>query len=58
MESYIVKFDFSDRVSHCGLLLRLKSIGVGGSVLSICMKFLYNRWQRVVVDGATQYVLR
>ena len=25
-----------DRVSHSGLLFKLKSIGVGGSVLSIC----------------------
>ena len=38
MESYIVQLDFSaavDRVSHRGLLFKLKSIGVGGSVLSI-----------------------
>ena len=34
-------------------LLKLKSIGVGGSVLSICREFLSNRRQRVVVDGAT-----
>ena len=49
MESYIVQLEFSaafDRVSHTGLLFILKSIGVGGSVLS-------NRKQRVVVDGAT-----
>ena len=40
MESYIVQLDFSaafDRVSHSGLF-KLKSIGVGGSVLSICRK--------------------
>ena len=39
MESYIVQPDFSagfDRVSHSGLLFKLKSIGVGGNVLSIC----------------------
>ena len=39
MESYIVQLDFSaafERVSYSGLLLKLKSIGVGGSVLSIC----------------------
>ena len=55
MESYIVQLDFSvtfDRVSHSALLLKLKSIGVGGSVQSICMEFLSNRRQRVVVDGA------
>ena len=39
MESYIVQLDFSaafDRVSRSGLLFKLKSIDVGGSVLSIC----------------------
>ena len=39
MESFIVQLDFSaafERVSHRGLLFKLKSIGVGGSVLSIC----------------------
>ena len=54
-ESYIVQLDFStafDRVSHSGLLFKLKSIGVGGSVLFICREFLSNRRQRVVVDGA------
>ena len=40
-------------MSHSGLLFKLKSIGVGGSVLSICREFLFNRRQRVVVDGAT-----
>ena len=53
MESYIVKLYFSaafERVSHCGLMFKLKSIGVGGSVLSICRELLSNRRQRVVVD--------
>ena len=39
IEFYIIQLDFSaafDRVSHSGLLFKLKSIGVGGSVLSIC----------------------
>ena len=56
MESYIVQLDFSaafDRVSHSCLLFKLKSIAVGGSVLSICREFLSNRRQRVVVDDAT-----
>ena len=55
MESYIVQLEISAafaRVSHSGLLFKLKSIGVGGSVLSICREFLSNRRQRVVVDGA------
>ena len=36
MESYIVELHFSaafDRVSQSGLVFKLKSIGVGGSVL-------------------------
>ena len=56
MESYIFQVvDFSaafDRVSHSGLLFKLKSIGIGGSVLSICAEFFSDRRQRVVVDGA------
>ena len=55
MESYIVQLDFSaafDRVSNSGLLFKLKSIGVGGSVLSICTDFHSDRRQKVVVDGA------
>ena len=56
MESYIVQLDFSaafDRISHSGLLFKLKSIGMGGSAMSICSEFLTNRRQRVVVVGAT-----
>ena len=56
MESYIVLLDFNaalHRVSHSGLLYKLKSFGVGGSVLAICREFLSNCRQRVVVDGAT-----
>ena len=37
MESYVVQLDFSaafDRLSHSGLLFKLKYIGVGGSVLT------------------------
>ena len=55
MESYIVRLDFSavfDRVNHGGLWFKLKSIAVGGRVLSICPEFLSDRRQRVVVDGA------
>ena len=55
MESCIVQLDFSaafDRVSHSGLLFKLKCIGVGGSVLSVCTEFLSESRQRVVFDGA------
>ena len=47
--------DFSaavDRVRHCDLLFKLKFIGVGCIVLSICTEFLSDHRQRVVVDGA------
>ena len=55
MESYVVWLDLSaeQKYQHPGLLFKLKSIGVGGSVLSICREFLSNRRQRGVVDGAT-----
>ena len=52
----MVHHDFSaafDRVSHSGLLFRLKSFSVCGSVLSICKEFLSDLGHRVVVDGAT-----
>ena len=55
MESYVVQLDFSDAFDRVSLLFlfKLKSIGVGGSVLSISREYLVNRRQRVVVDGAT-----
>ena len=46
MLSYIAQLDFSaafDRVSHSGLLFKLKSIGVGESVLPICKELLSDR---------------
>ena len=55
MESYIDQLNFSvafDRVSHSGLLFKLRYICADGSVLSICREFLSNRRKRVVVDGA------
>ena len=55
MEFYIVQLEFRAafyRESHSGLLFKLKSIGVGDSVLSLCRKFFSNHRQRVVVDGA------
>ena len=55
MESYIVQLDFTaafNRVSHSGLLFKLKSIGVGGSVLPICTEFLSDCRQGIVFDGA------
>ena len=39
------------RVSHCGLLHKLRSIGVGRQFLFIISKFLSDRRQRVRLDG-------
>ena len=49
-----MQIDFSaafDRVNHQGILYRLCSVGIGGSVLSILTQFLSNRSQHVMVDG-------
>jgi hypothetical protein len=53
-ESIVVSIDFSaafDRVSHTGLIYKLQTAGVGGSVLSVIGNFLAGRIQSVVVDG-------
>ena len=50
-EALIVQIDFSaafDRVNHLGILYKLCSVGIGGSVLSILTQFLP---QQVMVDG-------
>ena len=52
-EAKIVQIDFSaafDRVNLQGILFKLCSVGVGGSVLSVLTQFLSNRSQYVVVD--------
>ena len=53
-EARIVLIDFSaafDRVNHQGILYRLCSVGIGGSVFSILTQFLSNWSQHVMVDG-------
>ena len=53
-EARIVQIDLSaafDRVNHQGILFKLCSVGVGGSVPSVLKQFLSNRSQYVVVDG-------
>ena len=50
----IVQIDFIAayyRVNHLGILYKLCSMGIGGSVLSILIEFLSNRSQQVMVDG-------
>ena len=51
-ETWIVQIDFSaafDRVNLLGILNRLCSVGIGGSVLSILTQFLSNLSQQVMV---------
>ena len=53
-EARIVQIDISaafDRVNHLGILYKLCSVGIGGSVLSILTQFLLNQSQQVMVDG-------
>ena len=53
-EARILQIDFSaafDRVNHLGILYKLCSVCVLGSVLSILTQFLSNRSQPVMVDG-------
>ena len=53
-EARIVQIDFStafDRVNHQGILYKLSSVGIGGSVLSVLTQFISNRSQYVLVDG-------
>ena len=49
-----MQIDFSaafDRVNHQGILYKLCSVGIGGSVFSILTQFLSNRSQHVMEDG-------
>ena len=53
-EARIVQIDFSatfDRVNHQGILYKLCSVGIGGSVLSALTQFLSSRSKQVMVDG-------
>ena len=55
----IVQIDFSaafDRVTHHGILYKLSSVVVGGSVLSVLTHFLSNRSQFVLVETGQRYV--
>ena len=50
-EARIMQIDLSpafDRVNHLGILYRLCSGGIGGSVLSILTRFFSNRLKHVV----------
>ena len=50
-EARIAQIDFSaafDRVNHQGIIYRLCSVGIGGSVLSVLTQFLSNQSQFAV----------
>ena len=56
-EARILQIDFSaalDRANHQGILYKLCSVGIGGSVLSILTQFLSNRSQHTMVDGCQE----
>ena len=40
-----------DRVWHKGFIRKLKNIGIDSNLLSLIESFLYNRYQRVVLNG-------
>ena len=42
-----------DRVWHKGLLFKLESVGIGGSLLNWFTDYLDNRVQRVVLPGTS-----
>ena len=46
-----------DRVNHQGILYKLCSVGIGGSVLSLLTWFLSNRSQHVMVDACRSKLL-
>ena len=49
-----MQIDFStafDRVNYLGILYKLYSVGIGGSVLSILTQILSNQSQQVMADG-------
>ena len=53
-EARIVQIDFSaafESFNILGILYKLCSVGIGGSVLSILTQFLSNRSQHLMVDG-------
>ena len=53
-EARIVQIDFSaayERVNHLGILYKLCSVGIGGSVLSILTQFLSNKWITTRYNG-------
>ena len=42
-----------DKVWHDGLIYKLKSLGISGSLLKLVQNYLDNRFQRVLLNGQT-----
>ena len=60
-EARIVQIDFSaafDRVNHLGILYKLCSVGIGGSILSILTQFLSNQSEQVMLDGCRSNLVK
>ena len=60
-EARIVQIDFSavfDRVNHRGILYKLCSVGIGGSMLSVLTQFLSSRSQHFLVDGCRSKLVK
>ena len=56
----MVQIDYSaafDRVNHQGILFRLCSVGVAGTVLSVLKQFLSDRSQYVAVNDCRSKVV-
>ena len=54
LETRTVALDISkafDKVWHKGLLLKLRSYGISGKILSLLKSFLTDRKMKVVLDG-------
>ena len=60
-EARIVHIDFPaafDRVNHQGILYKLCSVGIGGSMLSALTQFLSNQSQHVLFDGCRSKLVK
>ena len=58
-EARILQIDFSaafDRVNHQGIINKLCSVGIEGSLLSILTQFLSHRSLHIIVDSCSKLV--
>ena len=60
IELAVLQLDFSaafDRVSHCGLLFKLRDASISDSILTVLGDFLNERTQVVKLDGVRSSVV-